>query len=794
MTDQPRDLVFLSYSRKDPEAYAQVRQRLIDQGLAASLWDDTGIRLGECWDPAIQDGMDRTAVAVLILSDGYFGRRQGGGEYILERELPYFIARWRAGDLDLLPVYWSPSPHFAPDRPRSVKPFDYRWEGSEHRFDLHSIQALTRDGCLADAPEARRRDALLALAREAEDRLTDRLRARLAARAPHPGPRQATGRAHLSVEFAADGEDLRRLFTVGGQRVALAPPAIARAELDALRVEADRSLPGEGPQARERLGRCLYRLLLGGAGGADLFPRLGTEIWGLPDAADARTLAVAVEVCCAPAPGDPWPLRLPWHLTTVAGEPLAQCCGWTFEATPPGLRTRLAPVLSPEPPLLLLIEERAPGAVRHTTEATQCLERSQGFAADPPLCVDPAHLAAALRRTPEPEVLYAYARADLDLAALAAALGDAVPLVVLNLIGEPVPDLPPDLVRHRKVVCAVHAAVESDQARAAGARWLQGFLTDGIGSAHQPQALAAFGPRVRLWSGCAGLETRVAAVRGRWFRRPLIKLLLDRIAARRELSDEVAAALAQGRAVLGLIAAGTADDHPHLLPMQVWHHYQQYREAGSRDAIRRLSLSTGPIPDAAELLVRFAQALGRGSDDWADGLDLEAGELAPGDHLILSLEWRLAPCPPGADAHQWRRDWLAAWLDLGTGHLAAYARTGVLLVHGLIVEAADPAAAQAWTEDAQALWRARRPGLSATGKRFTQVRLKPLSLVPLEDVEDFLEHHYHLGEQHPELDPFAVADWVCAQTGGVFGATVDLVERLHDSGFAAAYAALRSPP
>ena len=79
MTDQPRDLVFLSYSRKDPEAYAQVRQRLIDQGLAASLWDDTGIRLGECWDPAIQDGMDRTAVAVLILSDGYFGRRQGGG-------------------------------------------------------------------------------------------------------------------------------------------------------------------------------------------------------------------------------------------------------------------------------------------------------------------------------------------------------------------------------------------------------------------------------------------------------------------------------------------------------------------------------------------------------------------------------------------------------------------------------------------------------------------------------------------------------------------------------------------
>ncbi len=49
--------------------------------------------------------MDRAAVAVLILSDGYFGRRQGSGEYPLERELSYFIKRWRAGELDLPPLY-----------------------------------------------------------------------------------------------------------------------------------------------------------------------------------------------------------------------------------------------------------------------------------------------------------------------------------------------------------------------------------------------------------------------------------------------------------------------------------------------------------------------------------------------------------------------------------------------------------------------------------------------------------------------------------------------------------------
>lgn len=791
MADRTRDLVFLSYSRKDPEIYAEVRQRLIDQGLGDSLWDDTEIRLGEQWDPKIQDGMDRAAVAVLILSDSYFGRRKGGGEYILEKELPYLIGRWQAGELDLLPIYWRPSPHFAPDRRNPTKPFVYRWDGTERRFDMHSIQALARNGCLADAAEPTRRDALLALAAEAERRLG----VRVAAGSPPPSPTQVQGRQPLTVELCVDDNGVRRVFKASGQTVPLEPPSIPRAELDALRAEADRSLPDAAGQAR--IGRGLYRLLLGGASGKDLFPALAARVWGLPPGSTARTLALAVEICCGPAPCDPWSLRLPWHLTAVDGERLAECCAWSFESTPQGLRPRFAPVLSAEPPLLLLVDERipngAPGAAHHGTELTQLLERSHGFAVELLRCTDPAQLAAAVGRTPEPEILYAYARADLDLEALAGALGQSVPLIVLNLIGEPVPDPPLALVRDRKVVVCTHASSESDRARAAGTRWLQTFVTDSTGIGHQRIAVGAFGPGVRLWSGCAGLETRIAAAHGRLFRRPLIKLLLDRIAARREVSDEVAAALSQGRGVLGLVAAGTAADHPDLLPKQVWHHYQSYREAGSRDAIRRLELATGPIADAEELLVRFAQAIGRGSDDWEDGLDRAAGELAPGEHLIFSLEWRVAPCPKDQDPTRWRESWLVAWLDLGTRTLAAYARTGVLLVHSLIVETADPVAAEAWTEGAQALWRARRPGLSAIGRRFAHLRLKPLSMVPVEDVEYFLEHHYRLAEHHPDLDAFAVADWVCGQTGGVFAATVDLVERLHDTGFQAAYDAFRSP-
>lgn len=505
--------------------------------------------------------MDCTAVAVLILSDRYFGRRKGGGEYILERELPYLIERYLAGELDLLPIYWRPSVHFRPDRHDPVKPFEYGWAGARRQFDMHSIQALTRHACLEDTPKAERRDALLDLAAEAERRLD----ARVGASRRSEAPAEVQGRQPLTVELAVDDAGLRRVVKIDGEVVPLPSPTIPRAELETLRAEADRSLPGTDEQAR--IGRQLYRLLLGGPDGADQFPRLAELALGLPPGAAVHTRALAIDLRCAPLPcDDPWPLRLPWHLARSDGEPLAECCGWSFESTPPGLRPRGARTLSPEPPLLLLVDDGLPGAARHCTELTQLVDRHQGFGAEAIRLGDPGQLAAAVRRQPEPEILYVYARADLDLAVVAEALGDAVPLLVLNLIGEPVPTPPAALIRDRKVVCALHAAQESSAAQTAGAKWLQGFLGDTAGIGHQRIALRAFGTRLRLWSGCAGLEAPISGVHGRLFRRPLIKLLLDRIAARREVSDEVAAALAQGRGVLGLVAAGAGADHPRGPP------------------------------------------------------------------------------------------------------------------------------------------------------------------------------------------------------------------------------------
>ena len=777
MADSPRDLIFLSYSRKDPEIYQAVRQALLNQGLADVLWDDTEIRVGERWHPKIQQGMQQAAVAVLILSDGYFARRKGGGEYILEQELPYLLERYQAESIGLLPIYWRPSAHFRPDRRDPVADFEYAWEGQPKRFNLHDIQALSRGGCLAKQDELVRHEALLDLAAEAK-RLWQ---ARVTTPASTASD-QVQGRQPLSIEFNIQGGRLQRLVRLGGHPVPLPPPDITAAELTDLRRQADLPLPGTA-DAQGRLGRTLYRLLFGAANAEDLFPGLGEQRLGLSPGASARTRALALEITQPTPADDPWLQRLPWHLSRPDndGESLSDCCGWTFEAVPPGVQPRIAPVLSAEPCFLLLIDRDLPGAAQHEADLAHQLEHRHGLGVELVRCVGLDQLAVACAREPQPEILYVYAKTGLDLAALAEHLGDRVPLVVLNLIGATPPAPPTELVRNRKLVVGTWSAGEDNQARDAAAQWLQAQLTDSAGIGIQRIAATAFGARLRLWSGCASLQTTPGTATDSLFRRQLIKLLLDRITARREVSDEIAAALAQGQGVLGLIAAGTDNDHPQLLPKQVWHHFQTYRDSASPDSLRRYEMDPGDLPEAETLLYLFAQRLGRGRDDWPDGLDRLADGLDLNDNLLLSLEWRLGPPLPETDPEQWRADWLGAWLDLGTRYLAGYRRTGVLLAHYLIVETDNPADAKSWTEASRDAWRQHRRGRQTQG--FVYHHLEPLSLVPVEDIEHFFEKHYRLDEAYPHLDLFDLAKRIIAATGGEFAATVALVERLHDSGF-----------
>ncbi len=685
--------------------------------------------------------------------------------------------------------YWSPSPHFAPDvdKPGRIESFKYSWKSQACTFSLHSIQALCRGSRLARAGDQDKLDAIQDLALQAKLRLHERFSAN--GSAPEP---PLLGRQALTIELSIGSTGVQRVYKVAGQplRVNLPRDSLPSAQIAAIKAVAASILPAEKGD-RLRLGLELYRLLFGPADG-DGFARIAAEAWGQPSGAQANSVAVEIDLRCDTADDDPWPSNLPWNLTAFAGETLAEQCGWSFEVRPPGVSMRTAQPLSPEPPLLLLFDHRADKAGRHAGQLNQSLEQSYAFAPNATVCGDIKDLEQRVKDVPEPEVLYVYAPTEIDLEHLTAVLGDAVPLVVLNLIGE-VPPIPPaELVRNRKLILCVHAAIESDQARAAGHRWMRTFLGGAGKTRVQGPAISAFESRVRLWSGCTGLETPIIHAKGALFRRPLIKLLLDRISARREVSDEVATALSLDRGVLGLIAAGTLDDHPGLLPRQVWHHYAYVREAASRDIIRRFEMEAGVLPRIDELLYRFADRLGSGTDDWHDALDREVGEIQPDERAILSLEWRIPNRPADTTAEDWRRDWLDAWFSIGTKTLTGYRKPGVLIVHCLLVEVQTSGEAGAWCRGARDLNRERRRGLTETERRFTHHYLAPLSEVPVDDIEHFLDVHYQLLDYHPTLDPFEVAQWVRDQTGGVFSKTVDLMERLHDTGFQEAEDALNS--
>lgn len=197
---------------------------------------------------------------------------------------------------------------------------------------------------------------------------------------------------------------------------------------------------------------------------------------------------------------DPWPLRLPWHLTRHGGEPLADL-GWTFTLVPTGITPLTAPAIDLEH--LCLCGDRCPDAAadtfardHHLADLHGLVQRHWPGAILPSPCRGLDSLPAALAGPPAVEWLYLYTLADgLDTDTLAAILaGSQVRLLVLNLLADRAPDLPAALVQGRTVLCAVHPPGAPEQARAAGRAWLTAMLNARTG---QDLAALAWGPSGR---------------------------------------------------------------------------------------------------------------------------------------------------------------------------------------------------------------------------------------------------------------------------------------------------------
>jgi internalin A len=92
---------FISYSKVDKTLLAAFKKRLspLIGAKMLTLWDDSDIRPGEEWHPAIQHALGQAEVIFLLLSPDFLDTR-----YVLENELNIAMRRHESKEAVVIPI------------------------------------------------------------------------------------------------------------------------------------------------------------------------------------------------------------------------------------------------------------------------------------------------------------------------------------------------------------------------------------------------------------------------------------------------------------------------------------------------------------------------------------------------------------------------------------------------------------------------------------------------------------------------------------------------------------------
>ena len=101
--DSPR--VFISYSHRDKALKNKLLRHFgVLEGLASiQVWTDDAIGAGREWQTEIDQALSQAAAAVLLISADFLG-----SPFILQKEVPALIDRWKMEGLSIFPVLAKP--------------------------------------------------------------------------------------------------------------------------------------------------------------------------------------------------------------------------------------------------------------------------------------------------------------------------------------------------------------------------------------------------------------------------------------------------------------------------------------------------------------------------------------------------------------------------------------------------------------------------------------------------------------------------------------------------------------
>ncbi len=740
------------------------------------VWTDQDIPPGADWHAKIQEAIDATAVAVLLVSHYFMA-----SDYIRQHEVPSLLKARGEGKLGLACLYLRPNQ--ADSLPFEVPLGD----GQTRPIVLSKYQSLNDPGKPLAALEKAEQDACL-------NKAVADIRKLYEQHAEKEVVRHRPGQRHeLTIRLDLVGDRLYRSFHTQQTRLATGcsmwPPLRQRLEVWKRRGASALGQDSELPNA-------LYETLFGASqedqtGTVTVLQRL------FPAAARPTPifspLRVRIQTTEALLADLPW-TRTAWEHKRL-GDPDT---GWTFElladeATPDEIAAFPNTRLHAPCPVLLIAPRAAHESESHLLAVEGRLDHAWPAYRErlPQVGTQQVgtrqQIADALQKC-HAGILYYYGPAQSDGQTLRLQLDDgplevsdlttfwkrAPQIVFFNLLEDSSPGWGSALAAlHSQLpllIAQTSNPADAEQARQAAQNWLVAFLQGG----EDPDPIALFHQH--------GLATaQVWGRYGQWRYSPqvvsprekLARLLLDRENQRRAVQGVVSALVNDsGRRLSCLLAYGDESDLVHLFVDQLLEYLRQHSRREAHVLRVRLPLPPAESFTSAQLRDRVCRHFRLNPPEpLRKGLERQKRPTPERARLVLLLDWGVRGT---ADTFRISGDSLRAWVEFCAGELAEQCPPDMRLLSVLTLESPRErhAGIAARVEGLR-----KDPGFAK--RSFTMEHLEPLSVVREGDLVGFLKDEH---TSCPQALLPVMPKLIWQLTLGRFDETVELIEKAEEVG------------